>query len=208
MSYEIKATLREEQGTGASRRLRREGKLPAVIYGDNQEAKAITVEHNAVFYALQNESFHSSVLKIELEGKTSEVIVRDFQMHPFKPAVQHIDFQVVNAKEEVKVRVPLHIVNADKSPAVKLQGGRISQLISMIEVIALPTAIPEFLDLDVLKAVGGQVLHISDIKFPEGVKSVALARDTDLAVASVSGKGRAIVEDEEEAPAEEAPAAE
>ncbi|WP_434777778.1 50S ribosomal protein L25/general stress protein Ctc [Neisseria sp. Ec49-e6-T10] len=190
MSYELNATLRNEQGTGASRRLRREGKLPAVVYGNEKEAQVIVLDHNEIYYALQREDFHSSIIKLSVDGKVDEVLVRDFQMHPFKPAVQHIDFQRVNKKEIIKANVPLHFVNAEISPAVKLHGGRISRLINSIEVFALPDNIPTSLEVDLSKIVGGQIVHISDINFPKGVESVALKRGGDLAIVAASGKNR------------------
>lgn len=190
MSYEIQAIVRDAQGTGASRRLRREGRVPAVLYGENQEPVAVSVDHKTVYYALEKESFHTALIKLDFEGKKQDVIVRDFQMHPFRQQVQHIDFQVVDAAKPLRIRVPLHIVNAETSQAVKLQGGRVSLLNTTVEVIALPKAIPAALELDCANVVAGDILHLSDIKFPEGVQSVALKRNEDLAVATVTGKKR------------------
>lgn len=190
MTYEIQAALREEQGTGASRRLRREGKTPAVLYGDNQEPKAISIDHKTIYYALEKESFHTAIIKLTLDGKTQDVIVRDFQIHPFRQEVQHVDFQVVEQDKPLKIRVPVHVVNAEKSQAVKLQGGRVSLLATVVEVIALPKDIPAFLELDCGSVVAGDILHLSDISFPEGVQSVALKRNENLAVATVNGKKR------------------
>lgn len=190
MTYEINAVNREDQGSGASRRLRREGQVPAVLYGEGTEPVAIAVEHKTMFYALEKENFHTAVIKLNLDGKSHNVIVRDFQMHPFKPQVQHIDFQAVDADKEVKIRVPVHLLNAEVSPAVKLQGGRVSLLNTTVEVLALPGKIPAALELDVSAVTAGQILHLSDIAFPEGVSSVALKRNENLAVASVTGKKR------------------
>ncbi len=190
MSYEIQATVREAQGTGASRRLRREGQTPAVLYGESQEPVAISVDHKTVYYALEKESFHTALIKLSLDGKTQDVIVRDFQMHPFRQEVQHIDFQVVDADKPLKIRVPVHVVNAESSQAIKLQGGRVSLLATSVEVIALPKNIPAVLELDCASVVAGDILHLSDIKFPEGVESVSLKRGSNLAVATVTGKKR------------------
>ncbi len=190
MAFEVKASVREAQGTGASRRLRRAGQTPAVIYGENQEPLVVAVDANNLFHALNKEAFHSSVLKLNLDGKQIDVIVRDFQMHPFKPAVQHIDFQAVELNTPVKVKVPLHLINSEVSPAVKLQGGRVAKLMANIEIITLPGNIPEFLELDMSKVTGGQILHISDVNMPEGCESVSLRRNEDLAIASVTGKKR------------------
>ncbi len=190
MSYEINAVNREDQGTGASRRLRREGQVPAVLYGEGTEPVAIAVEHKAMFYALEKENFHTAIIKLSLNGKAHDVIVRDFQMHPFKPQVQHIDFQAVDLNKPLKIRVPVHLLNAEISPAVKLQGGRVSLLNTTVEILALPKDVPAALELDVSAVTAGQILHLSDIKFPEGVTSVALKRNENLAVASVTGKKR------------------
>ena len=190
MSYEIQATVREAQGTGASRRLRREGKTPAVLYGDNQEPVAIAVDHKTVYYALEKESFHTDLIKLTLDGKTQDVIVRDFQIHPFRQEVLHIDFQAVDAAKPLRIRVPLHVVNAEISQAVKLQGGRVSLLNTTVEIVALPKDIPAALELDCANVVAGDILHLSDIQFPQGVESAALKRGSDLAVATVTGKKR------------------
>ena len=190
MSYEINAVNREAQGTGASRRLRREGQVPAVLYGEGTEPMAIAVEHKAMFDALEKESFHTAIIKLNLDGKTHDVIVRDFQMHPFKQQVQHIDFQALDMNKPVQIRIPVHLLNAEASVAVKLQGGRVSLLNNTVEVLALPKDIPASLELDVSKVHAGQILHLSDIVFPEGVSSVALKRNENLPVAAVTGKKR------------------
>ncbi|MCF7521318.1 50S ribosomal protein L25/general stress protein Ctc [Neisseria sp. ZJ106] len=190
MSYEIQASVREDKGTGASRRLRREGQIPAILYGEGQDAVAIAVDHKTVFYALEKESFHTALINLVVDGKAQQVIVRDFQMHPFRQQVQHIDFQAVQADLPIRIRVPLHIVNAENSQAVKLQGGRVSLLNTTVEVLALPANIPAFLELDCAAVVAGDILHLSDVKFPEGVESVSLKRNENLAIATVTGKKR------------------
>ena len=190
MSQVIKATKRDGQGTGASRRLRREGNIPAVVYGDNQEALSISVEHKGIFYALQKESFHTSVLTLEVDGKNLDVIVRDFQMHPYKPQVQHVDFQVVDLEKPVRVKVPLHLINGDISPAVKLHGGRIAQLATSIELMVKPKEIPAYLELDLKDIIGGQILHVSDVALPAGAVSTALHKGKNPAVVSTTGKKR------------------
>ena len=181
MSYELQATVREAQGTGASRRLRREGQVPAVLYGENQEAVAIALDHKTVFYALEKESFHTSLI-------THDVIVRDFQVLPFRQQIQHLDLQVVDLNKPLKIRLPIHVVNAEQSKAVKLQSGRVSLLTTGVEVIVDPKNIPAALELDCAQVVAGDILHLSDIQYPEGVSSVALKRNSNLAVATVTGK--------------------
>ena len=187
MSQIIQATAREAQGTSASRRLRNEGKVPAIVYGLG-EVQAIAVDHKEMFYALQKEAFFTQVLKLNIDGKEQDVIVRDFQIHSVKQQVQHIDFQAVNLNEPLRMRLPLHVVNAEKSQAVKLQSGRVSLLTNMIDTIVDPKNIPAALELDCEKVVAGDILHLSDISFPEGVQSIALKRGDNLAVATVSGK--------------------
>lgn len=188
MSYELQASKRELQGTGASRRLRRTGQVPAVVYGNDQDAVAVTVDHNTAFYAVQEEAFHSTVINLSLDGKAEPVIVRDFQMHPFKPQVMHIDFQRVDMKAKTSIKVALHFLNADVSPAVKLHGGRIAQQCTSVEVSALPAKLPTHIDVDLSQIRGGQNVHLSDLKLPEGVELVSLARGENLAVAAATGK--------------------
>lgn len=188
MSYEVKAEIREAQGTGASRRLRREGKVPAVLYGENIKPLSITLEQSAMWYALEKESFHTAIIKLDVDGKVYDVILRDFQIHPVKQQVQHIDFQVVEADKPVKIRVPVHLLNAAISPAEKLQSGRVSLLATSVEIQALPKNIPESLDLDVGTISAGEIRHLSDLIYPEGVSSVALHRNENLAIASATGK--------------------
>ena len=190
MSNEIQASIRSEQGTGASRRLRKSGQVPAVVYGDKQEAQAIAVDHKQMFYALEKESFFTQLLKLNINGKEQDVIVRDYQMHPVKRQVQHIDFQAVNVNEPIRMRIPVHIVNAEKSHAVKLQSGRVSLLMTVVDVLVNPKNIPAALELDCEKVVAGDILHLSDINYLEGVQSIALKRNSNLAVATVTGKKR------------------
>ncbi|XXQ67783.1 50S ribosomal protein L25/general stress protein Ctc [Neisseriaceae bacterium B1] len=189
MSQTIQATIRETQGTSASRRLRHEGKVPAVVYGLG-ETKAVEVDHKEMFYALQKEAFFTQVLKLNIDGKEHDVIVRDYQMHPVKRQVQHIDLQAINLNEPVRMKLPVHIVNAEKSQAVKLQSGRVSLLNTVVDVIVDPKNIPAALELNCENVVAGDILHLSDITYPEGVQSVALKRDSNLALATVTGKKR------------------
>lgn len=189
MSQIIQATSREAQGTGASRRLRHDSKLPAVVYGLG-ETKAITVDHKEMFYALQKEDFFTQVLKLSIDGKEHDVIVRDYQMHPVKRQVQHIDFQAIDVNQPVRMKLPIHVVNAEKSQAIKLQSGRVSLLVNTVDVLLDPKNIPAALELDCEKVAAGDILHLSDIHYPEGVQSIALKRNSNLAVATVTGKKR------------------
>lgn len=185
----IQATIRSEQGTGASRRLRHDSKVPAVVYGLG-ETKAITVDHKEMYFALQKEAFFTQVLKLSIDGKEQDVIVRDYQMHPVKRQVQHIDFQAIDLNQPVRIKLPVHIINAEKSHAVKLQGGRVSLLSMVVDCLVDPKNIPAALELDCEKVMAGDILHLTDVTYPDGVQSVALKRNNNLALATVTGKKR------------------
>jgi large subunit ribosomal protein L25 len=168
----VVAFNRSVQGTGASRRLRNSGKTPGIIYGSNDPALAIELDHNALFHALRKEAFHSSILDLEIDGKAQKVLLRDYQMHPFKPLVLHIDFQRVSASEKVHMRVPLHFTNADASDAVKLQGAALSHITNELEVSCLPADLPEFIEVDLGKIEVGHSIHAKDVVLPKGVTLV------------------------------------
>ncbi len=168
----VVAFNRSVQGTGASRRLRNSGKTPGIIYGSNDPALAIELDHNALFHALRKEAFHSSILDLEIDGKAQKVLLRDYQMHPFKPLVLHIDFQRVSASEKVHMLVPLHFTNADASDAVKLQGAALSHITNELEVSCLPADLPEFIEVDLGKIEVGHAIHAKDVVLPKGVTLV------------------------------------
>ena len=168
----VVAFERSVQGTGASRRLRNSGKTPGIIYGGKDAVAVIELDHNALFHALRKEAFHSSILDLEIGGKAQKVLLRDYQMHPFKPLVLHIDFQRVSATEKVHMRVPLHFINADTSAAVKLQGAVISHISTELEVSCLPADLPEFIEVDLNKIEVGHGIHAKDIALPKGVTLV------------------------------------
>ncbi|SMF00798.1 50S ribosomal protein L25/general stress protein Ctc [Pseudogulbenkiania subflava] len=191
MSYELIAAKREQLGTGASRRLRHAGKLPAVVYGANTEAVSVVLEHNPVYYALKEEGFHTGILNLVIDGEKQAVLLRDYQMHPYKQLVLHMDFQRVDLNEKMHVKVPLHFVGADASEAVKLQGAKISHVLTEVDVRALPAQLPSFIEVDLSAIQAGQTIHLSDLKLPEGVEITALTRGGDQAVASASGAAAA-----------------
>jgi large subunit ribosomal protein L25 len=172
MNIEFKATKRVDQGTGASRRLRRAGQLPGIIYGAHQDAEAITLDHNELYHLLRKEAFHSSILNVVVDGKKETVILRDTQWHPYKQLVLHIDFQRVSATEKLHIKVPLHFVNSETSPAVKLGGQMISHVVTEIDVACLPKDLPEFIEVDLSKIENDQSLHVSDLTLPKGVEIV------------------------------------
>ena len=193
---------RTQQGTGASRRLRTAGKVPGIVYGAGEPA-LIELDHNALFFALKKEAFHSSLLDMELAGRTQQVLLRDYQMHPYKPLVLHIDFQRVDATTKVTKKVPLHFVNEENSPAVKTDKCLVNHVVTELLIQCLASQLPEFLTVDLGELAKGQSLHVSDIKLPPGTKVVTHGKPNPVIV-SVSVQAA----EEEAAPAEgAAPAA-
>ncbi|AJY12412.1 50S ribosomal protein L25/general stress protein Ctc [Burkholderia dolosa] len=169
----VVAFERQQQGTGASRRLRNAGKTTGIVYGGEAAPQMIELDHNALWHALKKEAFHSSILDLEVAGKSQQVLLRDVQYHPFKQLVLHVDFQRVDAKKKLHTKVPLHFLNAETSPAVKLSSAVISHVATEIEVECLPAALPEFLEVDLSKIEAGQSVHAKDIALPNGVALVA-----------------------------------
>ncbi len=186
MSIEINAAKRDAKGTGASRRLRRAGTVPGVIYGGGKEAFAIELNHKDLFLQFRHEAFHASVLSLNLDGKKENVLLRDFQMHPVRNTIQHIDFQRVSATEKIHVKVPFHFVNADIAPGVKLGGGIVAHILTEADVSCLAKDLPEFVEVDVAKLEMGHSIHLSEIKLPKGVEFVQLTHGDDAAVASIA----------------------
>lgn len=174
---------RTEQGTGASRRLRIAGQTPAIVYGGTTAPVTIALDHNALYHALKKETFHSSILDLEIEGKVEQVLLRDFQVHAYKQLVLHVDFQRVDASQKIHVKVPLHFINADISPAVKLSSGIISHVLSELDISCLPKDLPEFVEVDLAKLSVGHSIHLADLKLPNGVATVS---QENLTVATAS----------------------
>ena len=197
---------RSLQGTGASRRLRLSGKVPGIVYGAG-EPQMIELDHNALYFALKKEAFHSSVLEMELAGKTAQVLLRDFQMHPYKQIVQHIDFQRVDANTRLRKKVPLHFANEENSPAVKVDKCLVNHVATIVEVECLATALPEFISVDLGDLVKGKSLHVSDLKFPAGIKAVRHGTQNPVVVSVVEPKVTAEDAAEEAAAAAAAAAA-
>lgn len=183
----LTAQKREQHGRGASRRLRNTGNVPAIIYGSGKDATPIDLDHNNIYYALKHEAFHTSILNIDVNGMTEKVLLRDFQMHPFKQQVLHLDFQRVNDKEEIQIRIPLHFVNEETAFAVKSQNAHITHVITDVEIRALPKDIPHFIEVDLQDIKAGQTLHLSSLKLPQGVTLVNLMRNDDSAVVIAAG---------------------
>jgi large subunit ribosomal protein L25 len=198
MEIEVIAFKREAQGSSASRRLRRAGKVPGIVYGGNAAPMQIELDHNALYHALRKEAFHSSVLSLSVDGNKETVLLRDTQWHPYKQQVLHVDFQRVDKDHKIHVKVPLHFLNADVAPGVKTGGGKPHHIVTELDVECFPGSLPEFIEVDMGKLEVGHSIHASDLKLPQGVELVAHLKAENPAVASISApKGGAA----EEAPA-------
>lgn len=178
----VVAKARTAQGSGASRRLRRDQKVPGIIYGGKSAPTPISLDHNPLYHALRVEGFHSSVLDMELDGQPEQVLLRDVQWHPYKPLVMHIDFQRVSADEPIHMRVPLHFSGQENSPAVKQSGGTVSHVVTEIDITCLPKDLPSFIAVDLSSLEAGKPLHIRDIAFPAGVSPVLRGRENPVLV--------------------------
>jgi large subunit ribosomal protein L25 len=178
----VVATTRNAQGTSASRRLRHAGKVPGVLYGGKGEAVAIEVEHNPLFHSLRRERFHASILDMELDGKNEQVLLRDFQMHPYRQLVLHIDFQRVAADQPVHMRVPLHFTGQEHSPAVKEAGAVVGHVLSEVDISCLPKDLPEFIEVDLSALKATDTIKVLDLKLPAGVKAVVRGKENPVVV--------------------------
>ena len=205
MKIQISARKREAKGTGASRRLRRTGNVPGIVYGGDKGAVNIELDHKELYQHLTNEKFHASILTLKLEGAAEEVLLRAFNMHPWKGHVQHVDFQRVAKDRKIHMKVPLHFVNADKAPGVKEQGGVPNHVINELDITCLPDDLPEFLEIDMGHLAIGHSIHVKDLVLPKGVEAL-LHRGENPVVATVIQP--VLITEEEEAAAESVPAAE
>ena len=188
MQFEVIANARTVQGSGASRRLRRAGTVPGIVYGGNAAPVAIETNHNDLLLKLKKEAFHSSIINLVIDGKKEQVLLRDTQVHAYKPLVLHIDFQRVDATHELHIKVPLHFVNEEIAPGVKLGGGLVNHVITELEIQCLAKDLPEFIEVDVGTLKVGENLHASQLKLPKGVKLVHHTAD-DSVVVGIVGKG-------------------
>src|SRR3546814_8886128 len=168
-SMKFNAVSRCDQGTSASHRLRHAGRVPAIVYGGKDDPVIIELDHNEIFHALRKEQFHASILTMDLDGKSEQVLLRAVQWHPYKQLVLHVDFQRVDASQTLSTKVPLHFINAEVSPAVKLNSAVISHVLTAIDIICLPSHLPQFIELDLSQILGGATLHLADITLPKGV---------------------------------------
>jgi len=184
MKIAIKAETLSVQGTGASRRLRRESKVPGILYGAGKDALPIEVDHKDLWFKLKMEAFHASILDLELGSEKSQVLLRDYQMHPFRPLILHVDFQRVAADKKIHMKVPLHFKNADISPGVKVAGGQVQHVMNELEISCLPKDLPEYIEVDLAELQAGHSLHLSALKLPAGVEAV-VPKGEDPTVATV-----------------------
>ena len=209
MAIEVIAQARQQQGTGASRRLRLSGKVPGIVYGGKKSAVTIEIDHNELFHQLRNEKFHASILTLTLDSAPEQVLLRAVNMHPWKRQVQHIDFQRVSADEKIHMKVPLHFVNADISPAVKDSAGIISHVMNEVDIRCLPADLPEFIEVDLSPLAVGHSMHVRELALPKGVELVLRGAENP-AVATAQIPKVLVVEEEvaaEAAAAEATPAA-
>ena len=195
MSFEFNANKRTLQGSGASRRLRHANKVPGIIYGGTAAPLMIELEHNDLLLNLRKEAFHASVLTINIDGTVETVLLRDSQMHPYRPLVLHVDFLRVDTTHAIHQKVPLHFINAEASAGVKVAGGIVSHAMNDIEVTCLPQDLPAFIEVDLIELDAGQTLHVSQLVFPNGVKPVLHGSDDPVVVVITLKK--AVVEEAE-----------
>jgi large subunit ribosomal protein L25 len=206
--FELVAEKREDVGKGASRRLRRDGKLPGIVYGTDKEPTMITLPHNDVMHHLEHEAFYSHILTLNIGGASEKVVLKDLQRHPYKRLLLHIDLLRINENEALTMRVPIHFINEEKAAGVKQGGGVISHVMTEIDVVCLPKDLPEYIQVDMLEVELDQAVHLSDIVLPEGVQIYSLLHggDDSLPVAAIHAPKTSAADDAEDAAAEEAAA--
>ena len=202
--FELEAEKRTDTGKGASRRLRHDGKVPAIMYGTGDEPQSITLEHNEVIKRLEHEAFYAHILTIKLDGTASKVVLRDLQRHPSKPVVMHMDFMRIDENKKIRVNVPLHFVGEEIAPGVKLAGGMVAHDVTEVSLDVLPKHLPEYIEVDVSALEMGESLHLSDLKVPESGVLLELARGEghDQPIVSIHAR-KAVVEEIDEAPVAE-----
>ena len=186
--FELNCSVRADSGKGASRRLRRlDNAIPAILYGGNKDPMALTIAHNDILHATENEAFFSHIITLNIGKNKEKAVIKALQRHPAKPFIMHADFLRVDEKQAITMKVPLHFINEDKCVGVKLGSGSIRKTLNELEISCLPNNLPQYLEVDMLEVEVGQTLHISDIALPEGVTSVALSHgeDSDLSIAQV-----------------------
>jgi large subunit ribosomal protein L25 len=203
MKIEVVAFPRTLQGTGASRRLRGSGRVPGVIYGANKPAQTVELDQQALLRHLKLEAFHASILDMTVDGGKEQVLLRDFQMHPWKPMVLHVDFQRIDKSRKIHMRVPLHFKNADICPGVKVGGGMVQHVMNEIEIQCLPDDLPEYIEVDLKALELGHSLHVNELALPAGVEPISKLKHDDPAVVTVQIPKAIVVEEEVAAPVTE-----
>lgn len=202
--YIVHAETRSVQGTGASRRLRRTGKVPAILYGGDAEPVQLSVDHNEMVRHLEHEAFYSHILSIEVDGKTENAVLKDLQRHPSKAQILHADFMRVVAGQSMRMTVPLHFVGEDKSPGIKNNGGVLDRLRNELEIECLPRNLPEYIEVDVSGLDVNESIHLEELTLPEGVTSVAQAHGENWTVVAVHVPRAAVETDEDAGDADDA----
>ena len=204
MKFEIGANQRKVQGTGASRRLRRSGRVPGIVYGGDQGAVNIELDHKELYRNLTNEKFHASILTLKMESGAEQVLLRAFNMHPYKAQVQHVDFQRVSKDKKIHMKVPLHFINAAQSPGVKDQAGVVSHVLNELDITCLPDDLPEYIEVDLINLSVGKSVHARDLVLPKGVESTLHKGENPVVATCILP---ALIVEEEVATAEAVPAA-
>jgi large subunit ribosomal protein L25 len=195
MNIEFTAFARNTEGRGASRRMRRAGKAPGIVYGGTAKPTPIELDHNALFHALRNEAFHSSILTMKIDGAATKVLLRDVQMHPFRNEILHVDFQRVDENKKIHMKVPLHFVNGEISPAVKLNSAIITHVTTDIDISCLPKDLPEFIEVDLTDLDVGHSIHVSALKLPAGVAMVSRGKADPVVATAVVPRAAAEAEE-------------
>ena len=199
VKFELTGEKRAEKGTGANRRLRRAGKVPAILYGGAKDTIMVTFDHDTLYHELANEAFHNSILTVRVGADTDQAILRDVQMHPYRPKIVHMDLQRISATEKLHMEVPVHVIGEEAAPGVKQEGGVVSRLMAAVDISCLPHQLPEYLEVDISELDIGDSVSLTDIKLPEGVSITSLAHGgEDLPVVSVAAVK--VVEEEEVVP--------
>ena len=203
MKIEVTAFPRTQHGSGASRRLRVKGRVPGIVYGADKPAQEVELDHHGLLFQLKREAFHSSILELALNGEKSQVLLRDYQMHPWKQEILHVDFQRVDRNRKIRMRVPLHFVNGEIAPGVKAGGGVVQTAMNELDILCLPDDLPEFIEVDLKEMELNESLHVTEIPLPKGVEPIAKLRHENPSVVSVHVPKEIVIEEEAPAPVTE-----
>ena len=203
MKIEVTAYPRTQQGSGASRRLRVTGRVPGIVYGADQPAQDVELDHKDLLFHLKSEAFHATILDLAVNGEKFQVLLRDYQMHPWKQQVQHVDFQRVATNRKIHMKVPLHYLNAEICPGVKTEGGVVQQSMNDLEIQCLPGDLPAFIEVDLKDMKLNQTLHVNELAMPNGVAPISKLKHDNPAVVSVHVPKEIVIEEEAAAPVTE-----